>query len=279
MPLLRVMVGGREVDRRELEGPVVVGRGDQCHVRIDDWQMSREHCRLEPSRDGWLLIDLGSRNGTLVDNTPVTRHALRDGDTVRAGNVTLCFESLSAAARAFDEEVLQLLQQPDPDEDPEFDVLPVPIAPAPIIDAGPPAERAEPLQAVPIQNPPTAPAIPVTGSLQRQKSLWELADSSPSASSGKDKGRSRNSAKATRQARQARRPPRRGARSTNLAQVQQFMAKLTGPWYRHRISPALGIALALIVAVALWFIFIHEPGNGPHGGRTVVHRAASPSED
>jgi pSer/pThr/pTyr-binding forkhead associated (FHA) protein len=46
---------------------VVIGRGTDCDVVIQDLKASRRHCQLTRTPEGFLLADLGSRNGTLVN--------------------------------------------------------------------------------------------------------------------------------------------------------------------------------------------------------------------
>jgi pSer/pThr/pTyr-binding forkhead associated (FHA) protein len=67
---------GEEIGRRRLEGPVTIGRSPDCDVSLHDHLLSRHHCRLAPSDDGWVLTDLGSKNGTIVHGKPVTQHVL-----------------------------------------------------------------------------------------------------------------------------------------------------------------------------------------------------------
>ena len=64
----------------------VIGRGEQCTIRIDDPAVSRRHARAE-HRDGrWVLTDLGSSNGTYVGREALAHgeaRELADGDEVR----------------------------------------------------------------------------------------------------------------------------------------------------------------------------------------------------
>ena len=50
---------------------VVIGRGSECDVVIHDMKASRQHCKLTRKEDGFLLEDLSSRNGTLVNGNPI----------------------------------------------------------------------------------------------------------------------------------------------------------------------------------------------------------------
>ncbi len=72
---------------------VVVGRGEDCALRIEDRYVSRIHALIE-RRDGWtVLSDLGSSGGTTVNGVPVAPgQQLRPGDVIGLGPVQLRFE-------------------------------------------------------------------------------------------------------------------------------------------------------------------------------------------
>ena len=59
-----------------------IGRRSDCDLRIADLSVSRLHAQLDRDEDGWLLSDLGSRNGTRVNGW-----LLRDPVPVRVGDV------------------------------------------------------------------------------------------------------------------------------------------------------------------------------------------------
>ncbi len=71
---------------------VVIGRGDGCALRLSDRSLSGQHCRLEPSEGGWKVVDLGSRNGTFVNEVLVKQRLLGHGDRLRLGRVTLVLD-------------------------------------------------------------------------------------------------------------------------------------------------------------------------------------------
>jgi len=62
-----------------------IGRGADCDVVIAREEVSRAHALLTRERDGWTIEDLGSRNGTFVNEQRIDRSALREGDTIRLG--------------------------------------------------------------------------------------------------------------------------------------------------------------------------------------------------
>ena len=65
----------------------VIGRGEECDLRVPLASVSRRHTRLS-LRDGSLSVeDLGSSNGTYVNNQRVTESALKAGDRLVIGPV------------------------------------------------------------------------------------------------------------------------------------------------------------------------------------------------
>jgi pSer/pThr/pTyr-binding forkhead associated (FHA) protein len=67
-----------------------LGRATRADFVVDAALVSRFHCRFTVSDDGVLeLEDLGSTNGTFVNDERVTRLALKPGDRIRAGRLEL----------------------------------------------------------------------------------------------------------------------------------------------------------------------------------------------
>lgn len=76
------------------EGPSVIGRERVADVWIGHPSVSREHARITVEGGAAFVEDLGSRNGTLRGDEPVTgRVALADGDELRLGNVLLVYRT------------------------------------------------------------------------------------------------------------------------------------------------------------------------------------------
>jgi pSer/pThr/pTyr-binding forkhead associated (FHA) protein len=65
--------------------PVVLGRGAEASVRIDDRWLSRRHCRLEIAGGTVQVRDLGSRHGTYVNGQLVRECQLLPGDELCIG--------------------------------------------------------------------------------------------------------------------------------------------------------------------------------------------------
>lgn len=92
---------------------IIIGRGDDCHVVIDDRRASRRHARVTQTEDGYVLEDLGSKNGTFLNGQPlVAPTVLRDGDEIGiAFAAKLAFVDAGATAPLlFDAEVGTVLR-------------------------------------------------------------------------------------------------------------------------------------------------------------------------
>ncbi len=65
----------------------VIGRSPQCEIQFADSGVSSNHAKLTLGEDGYTIEDLSSRNGTYVNDTPIERQLLKDGDEIRIGRV------------------------------------------------------------------------------------------------------------------------------------------------------------------------------------------------
>jgi DNA-binding winged helix-turn-helix (wHTH) protein len=78
-------------------GDHLIGRGEDCTIRSDSARVSRHHARVRVTSDCLLVEDLGSRNGTWVQDRRIegtTRLAV--GDTVRVGPDVIRFVAAAA---------------------------------------------------------------------------------------------------------------------------------------------------------------------------------------
>ncbi len=81
---------GRKLETRRLDGPVQIGRADACHIRLSDSYVSSFHARIFDRNGSWYVEDLGSTNGTYVNQRRVsTPTEVRAGDRVRIGKTVL----------------------------------------------------------------------------------------------------------------------------------------------------------------------------------------------
>jgi pSer/pThr/pTyr-binding forkhead associated (FHA) protein len=73
-----------------LSGQVDIGRADGCAIRLQDTYVSQVHARLAGKDGAWTVEDLGSTNGTyLNDRKVVAPVEVRAGDVVRVGKTVL----------------------------------------------------------------------------------------------------------------------------------------------------------------------------------------------
>jgi diguanylate cyclase (GGDEF)-like protein len=88
--------------------PLVLGRGSDCEIRINDHSVSRRHARIQPSADGFYAVDLQSTNGTFVNDVPASMYRLKDGDYLRVGNCIYRFLIGGNVEAEYHEEIYRL---------------------------------------------------------------------------------------------------------------------------------------------------------------------------
>lgn len=70
----------------------VIGRREDCDLRIPLGEVSRKHCRLVRDGDTLKLEDLGSSNGTFLNGQRVQEALLSPGDTIQVGPVVFALQ-------------------------------------------------------------------------------------------------------------------------------------------------------------------------------------------
>ena len=88
--------------------PMVLGRGNDCDIRINDHSVSRRHARIQPGADGYYAVDLQSTNGTFVNDVPASICKLKDGDYLRVGNCIYRFLAGGNVEAEYHEEIYRL---------------------------------------------------------------------------------------------------------------------------------------------------------------------------
>jgi two-component system cell cycle response regulator len=88
--------------------PLIIGRGENCDIQINDSSVSRRHAAVEVSPGGVTVTDLGSTNGTFLNNTAVTIAVLKDGDYLRVGNSIYRFLAGGNVEAEYHEEIYRL---------------------------------------------------------------------------------------------------------------------------------------------------------------------------
>jgi pSer/pThr/pTyr-binding forkhead associated (FHA) protein len=72
-----------------------IGRKPENTIHIDNLAVSGRHARVFKIGDKAVLEDLGSTNGTFVNDKPISKHVLKHGDAVRIGKHTLGYVELA----------------------------------------------------------------------------------------------------------------------------------------------------------------------------------------
>ena len=75
------------------EAVVTIGRRPESTIQLGDPNVSRNHAEIRPHGNSWIVVDLGSTNGTRVNGTRITSQGLDDGDEVVFGNTPMHFEA------------------------------------------------------------------------------------------------------------------------------------------------------------------------------------------
>ena len=97
---------------------LLLGRAASVDCMIDDPQVSSKHAQIE-CRDGtWVITDLESSNGTLVNDETITTVHLSEGDIVTLGDVKFMFR-LTATSEAPPPEVVKKASKPKPEKLPK----------------------------------------------------------------------------------------------------------------------------------------------------------------
>ena len=76
------------------DDPITIGRGPDCDLVLNDPTVSKHHIQLRRQGTDVVLVDMGSTNGTRVNNIGVRERVLADGDEIRLGAVVLRFEAV-----------------------------------------------------------------------------------------------------------------------------------------------------------------------------------------
>jgi pSer/pThr/pTyr-binding forkhead associated (FHA) protein len=74
----------------KLAASMTIGRGTECELLIDDTYASSQHARLFGKNGSWYVEDLGSTNGTFVNDQKLAAPAMvQQGDRIRVGTTML----------------------------------------------------------------------------------------------------------------------------------------------------------------------------------------------
>ena len=72
---------------------VTIGRMPDSVITLEDPNVSRNHAEIRPSAQDFLVVDLGSTNGTKINGVKVSERILQDGDELTFGSTSFRFEA------------------------------------------------------------------------------------------------------------------------------------------------------------------------------------------
>ena len=81
------------------QGDMKIGRRPGCDVFLDNLAVSGEHANIFTIGDDSFIQDLSSTNGTFINNKRITKHHLRNGDTIAIGKYALVYMTERAPER------------------------------------------------------------------------------------------------------------------------------------------------------------------------------------
>ena len=105
-----VVFYGANIGRRYfLDRPEqIIGRSESANIQVDQDSISRQHCKIVNSAGRFTLFDMGSTNGTFVNDEAAEERELRDGDVIRLGQTIFKYLSGSNIESKFHEEIYRL---------------------------------------------------------------------------------------------------------------------------------------------------------------------------
>ena len=105
-----VVIYGLDLGKKfNLDRPsLIIGRSSKADIQIDQESVSRNHCKIINTGKTIMLRDLGSTNGTYINDELVDEYVLRDGDFIKIGRCIFKFLSGSNIENAYHEEIYRL---------------------------------------------------------------------------------------------------------------------------------------------------------------------------
>jgi len=88
---VRVSLNGRPIKSYSFDqNTITVGRSPECHIFLDNSGVSREHLRIVRTPEGYFeASEMGSANGTMLNDKPLKRSYLTTDDVIQIGKFTL----------------------------------------------------------------------------------------------------------------------------------------------------------------------------------------------
>lgn len=97
---LTCLTGGNKGESYVLIGTrIIIGRSEKADVRLNDNKASREHAELSKVGSHWVVTDLGSQNGIILNDKKINQEQLNDGDKLIVGQTVFKFMKVEVAAK------------------------------------------------------------------------------------------------------------------------------------------------------------------------------------
>lgn len=105
-----VVIYGLDLGRKyNLEkNTVIIGRSSKCDIQVDQESVSRNHAKLINNGEDVVLCDMGSTNGTYINDELVHERALSDGNLIKIGRTIFKFLAGKNIENAYHEEIYRL---------------------------------------------------------------------------------------------------------------------------------------------------------------------------
>jgi pSer/pThr/pTyr-binding forkhead associated (FHA) protein len=78
---------------KTMNGAQLSLEGDVFHIVVNDKQVSRRHAVIKREGTNYVLEDVGTFNGTYVNQQRIQRHTLAQGDSIRLGQTVFTYRT------------------------------------------------------------------------------------------------------------------------------------------------------------------------------------------
>ncbi len=105
-----VVIYGLDLGKKyNLDKPsLIIGRSSKADIQIDQESVSRNHCKIINTGKTIMMRDLGSTNGTYINDELIDEYVLRDGDFIKIGRSIFKFLTGNNIENAYHEEIYRL---------------------------------------------------------------------------------------------------------------------------------------------------------------------------
>ena len=105
-----VVIYGTDLGKKHnLDQPaIIIGRSSKSDIQVDQESVSRNHAKIISTGKTMILRDLGSTNGTYVNDELIDEYVLRDGDFIKIGRTIFKFLSGNNIENSYHEEIYRL---------------------------------------------------------------------------------------------------------------------------------------------------------------------------